>query len=196
MAAALLLPACAAPAADADLALPEPSGELSAAPPLLPLGRAPRDTREVTTPVFSLLAPAAFTESARPGPGGVQMVVLSGSTGTPGAVAEVVAFSDPEPGAPVQEQMAGLVVTLLDVRGARDVSRQVVPWPGTEVAVVVSWTEDTAVAGGGSVTQTFTQLAVQTEDGRSATAVAVAPADELDTSGVLEVLRSLSVEPA
>ena len=92
--------------------------------------------------------------------------------------------------------MAGLVVTLLDVRGARDVSRQLVPWPGTEVAVVVSWTEDTAVAGGGSVTQTFTQLAVETEDGRSATAVAVAPAEELDTSGVLDVLRSLSVEAA
>jgi hypothetical protein len=197
-AAALLLSACAVPGdggtsgggAAAGL---EPTGEVSAAPDLVPLDQVPRDSREVATPVFALLAPAAFTESERPGPGGIPMVVLSGDTGSPGAVVEVVAFSDPEPDAPVQEQMAGLVVSLVDVRRARDVSRQQVDWPGTSVAVVVRWTEDTAVAGGGSVTQTFTQLAVETEDGRSATVIAVAPEEEFETSGALDVLRSFDV---
>jgi hypothetical protein len=199
LAAALLLSACtvsgdgATAGGDAAAAGPEPTGEVSVAPDLVPLAQVPRDTREVSTPVFELLAPAAFTESQRPGPGGIPMVVLSGDTGSPGAVVEVVAFSDPEPDAPVQEQMAGLVVSLVDVRRARDVSRQQVDWPGTSVAVVVRWTEDTAVAGGGSVTQTFTQLAVETEDGRSATVIAVAPEEEFETSGALDVLRSFSV---
>jgi hypothetical protein len=43
------------------------------------------------------------------------------------------------------------------------------------------------------VTQTFTQLAVETEDGRSATVIAVAPEEEFETSGALDVLRSFSV---
>jgi hypothetical protein len=90
---------------------------VSVAPELVPLDQVPRDTREVATPVFALLAPAAFTESERPGPGGIPMVVLSGDTGPRVPVVEVVAFSDPEPDAPVQEQMAGLVVSLVDVDG-------------------------------------------------------------------------------
>ena len=177
----------------ADAALPEPTGELSAAPELLPVDRPPRDTREVRTDVFSLYAPAGFQQSERPGPGGLPMVVLSGDVDAPGAVAEVVAFSDPAPDASVEEQMAGLVTSLVDVRRARGVSRQQVDWPGTSVAVVVRWTQQ-AATGDGSLTQTFTQLAVETEDGRTATVIAVAPEEDYETSGVLDVLRSFSVD--
>ena len=121
------------------------------------------------------------------------MLVLQGPAGEPGTVVEVVAFSDPEPQAPVQEQMAAMAAELVDVRGASDVVRESVEWPGTSTAVLVRWTEDTATPDG-TVTQTFAQLTVETEDGVSATVIAVAPAEQFDSSGVFDVLRSFSVD--
>lgn len=165
------------------------------APALEPVTDVPRDSREVTGAggVFSLYAPAEFRQSEREGPGALPMLVLQGPAEEPGAVVEVVAYSDPDNTTPVTDQMAVLAVSLVDVRGATDVVRQDVEWPGTTAAVLVRWTEDTATADG-SVTQTFAQLAVETEDGDTATVVAVAPAELFESSGVLDVLRSFSVE--
>lgn len=154
---------------------------------------APRDSREVSGEVFSLFAPAEFRQTERPGPGDVPMLVLEGPASEPGTVVEVVAFSDPEAAVGVQEQMAALAVELNDVRQATDIVRQSLEWPGTTDAVLVRWTEDTATADG-TVTQTFAQLALETEDGVSATVVAVAPAEQFESSGVFDVLRSFSVE--
>lgn len=177
------------PAAQPPAVTAEPSGGAV----LTPVDSPPRDSREVGTGEFSLFAPADFTQSERPGPADVPMLVLSGPSDDPGTVVEVVAFSDPEPGGDVADQMSVLVAELQDIRGASDVRRTDLEWPGTETAVLVRWTEDTAVASG-TVTQTFAQLTVQAEDGRTATAVAVAPADDFESSGVLDVLRSFSVE--
>lgn len=158
-----------------------------------PVLEAPRDSRQVSGDVFSLFAPAEFRQTERPGPGDVPLLVLEGPTSEPGTVVEVVAYSDPDATVPVQEQMAALAVELNDVRGATDVVRESVEWPGATDAVLVRWTEDTATADG-TVTQTFAQLAVETEDGVSATVIAVAPAEQFDSSGVFDVLRSFSVE--
>lgn len=172
----------------------EPAPTASAAQVVEPVLVAPRDSREVSGGVFSLFAPAEFRQTERPGPGDVTMLVLEGAAAEPGTVVEVVAFSDPAATVPVQEQMAALVVELNDVRGASDVVRESVTWPATSDAVLVRWTEDTATPDG-TVTQTFAQLAVETEDGVSATVIAVAPAEQFESSGVLDVLRSFSVDP-
>ena len=172
----------------------EPAPSTSLADVVQPVLDAPRDSRQVGDgETFSVFAPAEFQQSERAGPGGVSMLVLQGPADDPGSVVEVVAFSDPEAATPVAEQMAALAVTLVDVRGATDVRRESVKWPGTTDAVLVRWTEETATASG-SVTQTFAQLTVETEDGRSATVIAVAPVSDFESSGVFDVLRSLSVE--
>ena len=173
----------------------EPAATVAEEDALEPVLVAPRDSRPVSGDVFSLFAPAGFRQTERSGPDGIPLLVLEGPAEEPGTVVEVVAYSDPDSTVSVTEQMAALVTQLVDVRGASDVERESVEWPGTTDAVLVRWTEDTATAGG-SVTQTFAQLAVQTQDGVSATVVAVAPADLFERSGVLDVLRSFSVERA
>lgn len=180
--------------AGADPGQPEATASASAggAAGLTPLAQPPRDSRQVGADFYTLAAPATFQQSERPGPGGLPMLVLSGPAEDPGSVAEVVAFTDPEATAPVADQMSGLVAQLVDLRGVEDVQRESVEWPGTTAAVLVRWTEDTATADG-TVTQTFAQMAVETEDGRSATVIAVAPSAEFESSGVLDVLRTFDV---
>lgn len=192
--ATLLLGACTVSggSADAEPERFEPAPTASA-DVLQPVLDPPRDSREVSGDVFSLFAPAEFRQTERSGPGGVPLLVLEGPAEEPGSVVEVVAYSDPAATVPVAEQMAALSVELVDIRGASDVVRESVEWPGTSDAVLVRWTEDTATADG-SVTQTFAQLAVETEEGVSATVIAVAPAEVFESSGVLDVLRSFSVE--
>lgn len=202
--AALTLSACtvsggpsdgAAPAPQEDdpvVSAPGPSGDPSA---FTPLPEVPRDSRPVGDGTFSLQAPAAFTQSTRPGPAGVEMLVLSGESSVPGAVTEVVAFSAPTDDVDLDAEVDVLLTSLREVRRARDITSSDVEWPGTESAVVVSWTQETAVAGG-TLVESFVQLTVQGEDGASATAIAVAPQDEIADSGVVETLRTFRLAGA
>lgn len=173
-----------------DFAVPE-----SEAPDDLgPITEQPRDTREVAGDGFSLYAPTEFQQSERNGPGDVAMIVLGKTANRSGGVVEVVVFAEPRPESGAQEQMYGLAGAK-QVAGARDIIRQSVQWPEARTAVLVRWTEDTA-GPQGELTQTFAQLAVERENGSIVTGIAVAPEEEFDDSGAMEVLRTLTLDGA
>ena len=157
-----------------------------------PLTEPPRDTREVVFSGYSLWSPAEFQQTDRQGPEGVQMVVLGKPANRSGAVCEVVAFVEDDPQSSAEEQMYGLAGSK-EVAGATDISRESLEWPGAESAVLVRWTERTS-GPQGEITQRFAQLAVQPSGGAIVSVVAVAPEEEFDTSGVVDVLRTLSVD--
>lgn len=159
-----------------------------------PITEAPRDTREVQGQGFVLHAPSEFQQTDREGPGGVQMVVLGKASNRSGGVVEVVVFTEEDPQSTAQEQMYGLAGQK-EVAGATDIVRQAVEWPAATSGVLVRWTERTATAQG-EITQRFAQLALERENGDIVTAIAVAPEEEFDDSGALEVLRTLTLEGA
>ena len=168
----------------------------SSAPATLgPITEQPRDSRPVEGPSFSLFAPAEFQQSSRPGPDGVEMIVLDKPSASAGGVIEVVAFEEKDPPAGVREQMAALAAEKADLEGVTDLRRESIEWPGAVEAVIVQWTEKTTTADG-PVTQRFAQLAAQPNDRIIATVVAVAPAEEFESSEVLEVLRTLALDSA
>lgn len=173
-----------------DFAVPE-----SQAPEELgPITEQPRDTREVAGDGFTLFAPSEFQQSDRKGPGDVAMIVLGKTANRSGGVVEVVVFTEAQPEAGAQEQMYGLAGAK-EIAGAQDIRREAVEWPEAKAAVLVRWTERTA-GPQGELTQTFAQLAVERENGSIVTAIAVAPADEFDDSGAMEVLRTLTLDGA
>jgi hypothetical protein len=157
-----------------------------------PLTEPPRDTREVVFGGYSLWSPAAFQQSERQGPEGVQMVVLGKPANRSGGVCEVVAFVETDPQSSAEEQMYGLAGSK-EVAGASEISRESLQWPGAQSAVLVRWTERTS-GPQGEITQRFAQLAVQPSDDVIVSVVAVAPQEEFDESGVVEVLRTLTVD--
>ena len=159
-----------------------------------PITEQPRDTREVTGNGFALYAPAEFQQSDRSGPGDVPMIVLGKTANRSGGVVEVVVFAEEAPESGAQEQMYGLAGAK-ELAGARDIVRESVEWPEAKTAVIVRWTENTA-GPQGSLTQTFAQLAVERENGSIVTAIAVAPEEEFDDSGAMEVLRTLTLDGA
>lgn len=157
-----------------------------------PITEAPRDTREVQGRGFVLHAPTEFQQSDREGPGGVPMIVLGKPANRSGGVVEVVVFTEEDPPSGAEEQMYGLAGQK-EIAGATDIVRQAVDWPEASTAVLVRWTERTATAQG-EITQRFAQLALQRESGDIVTAIAVAPEEEFDDSGALEVLRTLTLD--
>jgi hypothetical protein len=159
-----------------------------------PITEPPRDTRQVRGQGFALHAPSEFQQSDREGPGGIPMIVLGKSSNRSGGVVEVVVFAEQDPPAGAEEQMYGLAGQK-EISGATDIVRQAVEWPDATTAVLVRWTERTSTAQG-EITQRFAQLALQREGGDIVTAIAVAPEEEFDDSGALEVLRTLTLEGA
>lgn len=175
-----------------------PAGDSFAAPPspvpeeFTPLTEPPRDTREVVFSGYSLWSPSEFQQTDRQGPDGVQMVVLGKPANRSGGVCEVVAFVEQDAESTAAEQMYGLAGSK-DLAGATAISRESVEWPGAESAVLVRWTERTS-GPQGEITQRFAQLAVQASSDVIVSVVAVAPEEEFDESGVVDVLRTLSVD--
>ena len=170
----------------------EPS---SPAPETLgPITEPPRDSRQVSGSGYTLYAPTEFQQTDRSGPGGVSMVVLGKSANRSGGVVEVVVFREEDPESTAEEQMYGLAGAK-DLAGASDITREKLEWPDATAAVLVRWTERTATAQG-EITQRFAQLAVQPESGDIITAIAVAPVEEFDDSGAMEVLRTLTLDGA
>ncbi|MGW6129320.1 hypothetical protein ACWFNE_04765 [Cellulomonas sp. NPDC055163] len=74
-----------------------------------------------------------------------------------------------------------------------DYVRSPVEWPGSESSVVATWTEDVALAEGGTTEVDALGLWLETADGTVVLAIAFAPGGELDGSTSLEALRSLAV---
>lgn len=74
-----------------------------------------------------------------------------------------------------------------------DYVRSPVEWPGSASSVVATWTEDVALADGGTTGVDALGLWLETSDGTVVLAIAFAPAGELDGSTSLEALRSLTV---
>ncbi len=157
-----------------------------------PLTEPPRDSREVQVGGYRLYSPSEFQQTDRQGPEGVSMVVLGKPANRSGGVCEVVAFVENDPQSTAEEQMYGLAGSK-EIAGATDISRETLEWPGAESAVLVRWTERTN-GPQGEITQRFAQLAVQPSARTIVSVIAVAPEDEFDDSGVVEVLRTLSVE--
>lgn len=157
-----------------------------------PLTEPPRDSREVQVGGYRLYSPSEFQQTDRQGPEGVTMVVLGKPANRSGGVCEVVAFVENDPESSAEEQMYGLAGSK-EIAGATDISRETLEWPGAESAVLVRWTERTN-GPQGEITQRFAQLAVQPTARTIVSVIAVAPEDEFDDSGVVEVLRTLSVE--
>jgi len=73
-----------------------------------------------------------------------------------------------------------------------DFERSAAQWPGARTAVVSTWTEEVATDGEPVVVDALS-LTVDTEDGASVVAVAVAPSGELDDSSSLDALRTLTL---
>jgi hypothetical protein len=156
-----------------------------------PFTEPPRDTREVTFAGHTLWAPAEFQQTERSGPQDVPLTVLGKPAQGGVGVCEVVAFVENDPESTAEEQMYGLAGAK-ELAGARDITREAVEWPDAESAVLVRWTEQTS-GPQGELTQRFAQLAVQPSGSQIVSVIAVAPADEFDDCGVVDVLRTLSV---
>jgi hypothetical protein len=153
------------------------------------------ESRPVRGPSFTLSAPAEFQQSQRPGPDDVPMLVLSKESTQPAGVIEVVAYDEVDPPTSLKDQSYALESLLTDVQGATDVTYQSVEWPGADEAVVLQWTKQSSAAGG-SVVERWTQLGLASGGKRITTVIAVAPEQEFDSSGVLDVLRTLALDSA
>ncbi len=123
------------------------------------------------------------------------MIVLSTPSDEPGGVIEVVAFDEKDPPSTAQEQMALLAASKADLEGVEDFQREAIEWPGATDAVVVQWTEKTTTAQG-PITQRFAQLSLQVSDVQITNVLAVAPEDEFESSGVLDLLRTMTLDSA
>lgn len=190
--AGLLLAGCGVVGADpSGDPLVEPS---SPAPATLgPIIDPPGDSRQVSGAGYTLSAPSEFEQTERPGPGGVSVVVLGTASDRSGAVVEVIAFREEDPESTAEEQMY-LLSGVKELAGG-SVTRESLDWPDATAAVLVRWDERTTTAQG-ELTQRFAQLAVQTKGGDIVTAIAVAPVEEFDDSGAMEVLRTLTLDGA
>lgn len=74
-----------------------------------------------------------------------------------------------------------------------DYVRSVAQWPGSDESVVATWSEDVALADGGSLAVSAVRLTVQDASGTTVVVLALAPQGELEGSDVERTVRSLEL---
>lgn len=189
--AVLLLAACGA-ASDADSTADVATSQY--APTAAPSGLAPLESAEGTLvaldDVGTVRVPDGATKDTASST--TQMVYRMPDAGPEGFPALQVAL---EPGATVgvyEQTWTAQNETLLKP-AITDYTRSAVTWPGSSESVVITWTEDIAMADGSTFTIDGLDLLVDAANGTLVRVSAYAPTGELDGSAVLESLRTLTL---
>lgn len=149
----------------------------------------PAETRRVTGKFFSMYVPANFQEKSVLMANGEQMVAFDAPSSKPATPVRVGVVPDPKAKKSAIESSYGLEV-LKQSEGAKDLTRSMVKWPGTQSAILVQWTETPAGSLATDEPLRYWQLVAQVNDHLTVSLLAFAPAGEFDTAGLAKVFET------
>ncbi|MFC6715115.1 hypothetical protein [Branchiibius cervicis] len=158
-----------------------------------PLATPPLNYRTLTGKGFELRVPATWTDnevppSAKGGTPGIAAREQGRDPSLPVGVAVVV---DTEPASDAVAQSEVLATAKLSTGQVTDLKRSTVQWPGTQNAVLVTWTE---TPQGTSTPYRIEQLFAQVSPELILNVVGKAPATEFGTVGIERIMRTFVVK--
>ena len=151
----------------------------------------PGDYTSVQGEGFTISAPAEFQRRQRTSSNGEPMLVLEKPSSEPAIPQRVAVVRDVQPKSPAAEQSYALEAAKAAAGPAAKAERVQLPTKREgESAFLTTWNEVRPTKGSSTVEVTYWQLMYQVDASLILNVVALAPADEFETSEVSKILRT------
>lgn len=152
----------------------------------------PADYSTIEGQGFTISAPGEFQRISKTSSNGQPMLVLEKPSSVPALPQRVVVIRDVDPKSPAAEQSYALEAAKAAAGPAGKASRTQIPTPEGQSAFLTTWNEVRPTQGSATVEVTYWQLMYQVNSSLILNVVALAPAEEFQTSEVSKILRTFA----
>jgi hypothetical protein len=152
----------------------------------------PADYSTIRGTGFAISAPGEFQRQEKKSSNGEPMLVLEKPSSVPALPQRVAVIRDVKPKSPASEQSFALEAAKGAAGPQGKAERSQLPAPEGQSSFLTTWNETRPSAGGSTVEMTYWQLMYQVDAELIINVVALAPAQEFETSEVSKILRTFT----